>query len=282
MLPFPLRGNFEYTRCERPDGSSYGTGGTCRKGVPKELDPAAVKKQISKLRKEIKEAEEAARTLTSSGKHTSYAKHWENRAQAKREELDSLQEALNTAKNEKDRSVKPKVKKPEFNSLNEKEKSILVNYTTGEYESMLNTNWKLRGLDKGPLTQTEKEEVSIMDTALSKLPRNTNGTTMYRGLDLEEDVAIKLIREAQKTGKITDKGFGSFSSDKSQAEMFATATGGVPVIIVSKHPDFRDVSRFAPEEYQNQLEHVLPRNTSLVVKEVKKDSEGTFYIYTDP
>lgn len=31
-----MLGSLEYTRCVRPDGSAYGTGGTCRKGSPED------------------------------------------------------------------------------------------------------------------------------------------------------------------------------------------------------------------------------------------------------
>jgi len=151
-----------------------------------------------------------------------------------------------------------------------------------ETASMLNTNWKLRGLTKGPLTDEEKGQVKLMDEALSKLPRNTKGVTMYRGMDLDPETAAGLLRKVQQTKIFNDEGFGSFSADREQADMFANQAGSVPVIIISRSKEFRNASRYAPEEFQDQQEHISPRNTPLRVEKVVKSPEGTVFIHTNP
>ena len=51
-----LLGSYDFTRCVRPDGSAYGTGGKCKKGAEQAKQPAEKKAKTSKERKEaIKE-----------------------------------------------------------------------------------------------------------------------------------------------------------------------------------------------------------------------------------
>lgn len=73
---FPLIGKYDFTRCVRPNGTAYGTGGTCRKGVesaaeekPKRGRPKKVRKPLAEMsaserREEIeRRVKETVRTL---------------------------------------------------------------------------------------------------------------------------------------------------------------------------------------------------------------------------
>ena len=46
--------HFDFARCQRPDGSFYGTGGQCRKGTPVDAKESIV---TPKMRKAIEEGE---------------------------------------------------------------------------------------------------------------------------------------------------------------------------------------------------------------------------------
>jgi hypothetical protein len=172
---------------------------------------------------------------------------------------------------------------PKSKPISKVEQATLVNYLTGgsmETGSMLNTNWKLRGLTQEPMSEEEKEQIKQMDSALSKLPKNTKATTMYRGIDMDEETAANFLRKVQQTKTLKDEGFGSFSTDKDQAEMFTSRGGGVPVLIVSRSKEFRDVRKFAPEDQDDQQEHILPRGVTLRVDKVSKRPDGTIVVVT--
>ena len=57
-----FREQYDFARCQRPDGTYYGTGGTCRKGTPvgaKETDKG-VREEKAKIQKVISELREKA------------------------------------------------------------------------------------------------------------------------------------------------------------------------------------------------------------------------------
>ncbi len=54
--------NYDYTRCVRPNGTAYGTGGTCRKGTPAEKEEHDA---LSQLQSMLPKGE---KIVTSSGK----------------------------------------------------------------------------------------------------------------------------------------------------------------------------------------------------------------------
>jgi hypothetical protein len=57
--------NYDYTRCVRPNGTAYGTGGTCRKGTPEEKgENDAIGQLASMLPKGSKIVESSGRTQT--------------------------------------------------------------------------------------------------------------------------------------------------------------------------------------------------------------------------
>jgi hypothetical protein len=247
-----------FVRCERPDGSGYGTGGTCRKGVQKD------KAKITKLKAKIKEAKGVISYQLSVG-DTNYAASWQKRLDEYQKELDSLTGT----------SPAPK-------PLAKEEEGILGNYIAGgsmETGSMLQTNWKLRGLSKTPISPEEGRQVALLDSALSKLPKNERETTHFRGVGLTPEQISKI----KPGGSFKDPGFSSWSRDQQQAGDFASndAFGGRrSVMFVSKNKNLRDVAKFSPEEYDDQAESILPRNTPMKVSRITNEGEGVV-VYLD-
>lgn len=183
----------------------------------------------------------------------------------------------------KEAPLPPKVKKEEEPklSLPDAEK-ILRNYILGgsmETGSMLETNMKLRGVSKTKITPEEQEQVKAMDRLLNTLPRN-NGETHYRGFYLDPTKDKAFIESLIKGGTILDNGFSSYSRDREQAEMFADQGIGKPFIIVSRSPQLRDVRKYAPEDYDDQQESIMPRGTALKILKTET-RDGITYLYTD-
>ena len=62
--------HFDFARCQRPDGSYYGTGGQCRKGAPAGNRKPADEKKLAKMRKKdlerrgVKEAKGGGKEAT--------------------------------------------------------------------------------------------------------------------------------------------------------------------------------------------------------------------------
>jgi hypothetical protein len=77
---------------------------------------------------------------------------------------------------------------------------------------------------------------------------------------------------------LKDPGFSSYSRDKEQAEEFADQGVGRPFVVVTKNKGLRDVRKYAPEDYEDQQESILPRNTGLRVDRVT-ESNGITYLY---
>jgi hypothetical protein len=159
---------------------------------------------------------------------------------------------------------------------------VLRNYILGgsmETGSMLETNMKLRGVAKSKITSEEQGQVKAMDRLLDTLPRNP-GQTHYRGFYLDP-TKDKAFMETLKTGgTIRDNGFSSYSRDREQAEMFADQGVGKPFIIVSRSPQLRDVRKYAPEDYEDQAESIMPRGTPLKILKTEI-ADGITYLYTD-
>lgn len=276
---------YDFTRCMRADGSAYGSRGKCRKGTqaakeespkqttPKVLTPeeqkkiSQVKEHILWVKNIIKEYGDEPPDSPWVAPHYEKLKNWEK-------ELAELEGSKT--------SSKPKMKAA-HKELNGAEKSALVNYITGgsmETGSMLNTNWKLRGLTKSAISAEENEQVRNMDSALEKLPKNTSGQTYYRGLSLDQEQARSLLSLVRDSKTWKDPGFSSYSADREEAEDFASSTGGVPLVLITRSKRLANVEKYAPGEFSDQRESILPRNTQLKVSKITQ-SGGVTYILLD-
>jgi hypothetical protein len=186
-------GTLDYTRCVRPDGTAYGTSGSCRKGTQQN------KAEIRKLKAKIKEAEGVIEYQLKAG-DPAYASLWAKRLEEHKRKLTEL---------EGNEPVKPTTKSnaPVLTGV---EKSALVNYMTGgsmETGNLLDINWRLRGLGEGLISSTENEQIKNLDSALKKLPGNSSGQEFYRGVSLEPEQARNLLTSLKSQGSWKDPGF---------------------------------------------------------------------------
>lgn len=283
---------WDFVRCQRPNGTFYGSpSGRCRKGRevgPKEEAPA--ERSYDDLMAEAEEKRTAGKRALAK----------DNREEAGRlfKEASAIQEQAIKQKyfSGKDTAspVKPATPKkaplPPKPKTEEKPKTpgpdaekTLRNYILGggmDTGSMLQTNMKLRGLTKTKITPEEQEQVKAVDRLLDTLPRN-NGQTHYRGIYLDPVKDKEFISTLKKGGTIRDNGFSSYSRDRDQAEEFADQGIGKPFVIVSKSPTLRDVRKYAPEEYGDQQESIMPRGTPLKISRTETTPDGITYLYTD-
>ena len=304
---------YDFTRCVRPDGSAYGTSGRCRKGVegekPKEDKPAtnaAAKPEQDYDKEKMRKAYilmDMARQHADLGepeKEADFAKEaaaWFRVALKGEGDHEKLfKAAYERLKEEKGRpstpattsTAAPVAKKEKSRAatstatpISKAEATTLRNYIMGgsmETGSMLDTNMKLRGVNRDSLSSKEKKQISDMDSALQKLPQNTSGQTHYRGFYLDPSTDSKLIQSLKVGATLKDPGFSSYSRDKEQAEEFADQGMGRPFVIVTKNKGLRDVRRYAPEEYEDQQESILPRGTALKIDRMT-NAGGITYLH---
>jgi hypothetical protein len=300
---------WDFVRCQRPDGTFYGSpSGRCKKGkVVADKEERASKPKKSVKPAAPKEEEEDVDTKYERLMEMAKAKFKEadrvmardDREAAKRlrdEARDLTTEAVElkyfsgksapspvkpVTPKEAPLPPKPKSKDKPKLSAPDAEKT-LRNYILGgsmETGSMLETNMKLRGLAKTKITSEEQEQVKAVDRLLDTLPRN-KGQTHYRGIYLDPVKDKTFIESIKKGGTIRDNGFSSYSRDQEQAEQFADQGIGKPFIIVSRSPELRDVRKYAPEEYDDQAESIMPRGTPLKINRTQV-KDGITYVFTD-
>jgi hypothetical protein len=286
---------WNFVRCQRPNGTFYASpSDKCLKGsevgakegrgvTQKPTSPLNTAK-YNKLMQRAEELEKAARGYLNRGFPETAARVSKNAASL-RKQAKALQGGAPTASPLKPTSQGVKIPQKKESTIDKAAAAeggkVLRNYILGgsmETGSMLETNMKLRGVSKGEMSQKEKDQVQSMDSILNTLPRNP-GQTHYRGLYLDPDKDKEYISSLKRGGVIRDGGFSSYSRDRGQAEMFADQGVGKPFIIVSKSPQLRDVRKFAPEDYEDQEESIMPRNTSLKINRIE-ESNGITYIFT--
>ena len=155
---------FDYARCQRPDGTFYGTGGTCRKGAKVgDKEKAALKKAAAAGNEKAKVA-----LAVVDGKMT--------KVQAKKE----LGGSESTAKASKKEGYKPKEKAKEERSLLTRAKEKLFGKGKNNIEDV---GFKSQDEIKKSFEQRRKQIATIEDSAKRKKLNND--------LDRQEAAAMK-------------------------------------------------------------------------------------------
>ena len=132
-------------------------------------------------------------------------------------------------------------------------------------DTAISTNNRLRS--GGELTAQDKDFVS----ALKKLPSNDSGKPHYRVESYSpEDPILTTLLNLKPGEVLEEKGFGSYSRSKSQAEEFRNLHGSVNVIYRTNSKDLRDISKIVRLEYEK--ENILPPGSKQRVKKVKLKS----------
>ena len=157
-------------------------------------------------------------------------------------------------------------------SLNPKEQAALVNYR--DRGGFRKTNDYLRG---GSYDERSRETAIRLESALS---RSTvpNGTTLWRGMEIQGEVEGRQMRDALKVGaKINESAFMSASPSSAVAGGFSVDLhGGQPVL-------FQLTTKNAKGAYiaakRNDLPEYLLRNGATVtVTKVKHFDSGLIHV----
>ncbi len=188
-----FREQYDFARCQRPDGTYYGTGGQCRKGV----EVGAKEKETKGLSRD------------------SLPEYWQERADMSESNYDSKVDKMGShlvgLKNvppEWEKAVADK--KATYNKLSSDEKAAVQMYgAAGPKEEIFGElNMKLR---TGKTPSVEKREVadfvdSNLRSGLAKLPDQDG--TFYRAVSGGGAQALTNVKVGDT---IQDNGFGSYS-----------------------------------------------------------------------
>lgn len=250
---------YDFTTCQRSDGSYYGTGGQCRKGTPAELP-----------KKEAK-----AKKIKSSGDGASSP-------QEAKKNIGNLPGKESTSEQYKRAAAAP----PDYrDNLDDKQYKVVKQYTKGNTATTMNDC--SRGGDCSKATQTKMKK---FDEALKELPDNAAGASHFRGMVLDKAQRDQLAN-LKPGDTFVDKGYASYSRSPEIANRFAKLdekgsnfgrqyddTKKWPVIMESRSKSLRNVEDIS--DYFLEQEAVLPRGTTQTVSEVK-NINGVIYMYTE-
>lgn len=232
----------DYTRCVRPDGSSYGTAGKCRKGIEKDL------KDQDPLQK--RDSGEAV-----------LDKHRRDESSSKF----------------KDKISKLTDKQEEFwdqENLNKKEWDAIIDYTKPQEmsrRSFFKLNLCLR--DPGKCTKTTLEQANLMDSALKKLPKNSDGDSFYRAVRVEneqEEAFYQRLLNSLPGEKIKDPAFSSYSASIREAEKYRFE--GKSILFINRQREITPIHFFSNNE--EEYEALLPRGTESTIKAIHRDGDN--------
>lgn len=285
----------DYTRCQRPDGSHYGTSGKCRKGkqvganthtgpkgpvLPKlkaqaaKENPQAIYKKLADERLnllrqgKIKEADEITAKVEEAFRGWSADS---NEDQALKEYVrKSTEEGFKRERTlsrvvQRQRAALPVLSKVDIKAIQD--------YTDeGGNRSFGDLNRCLRR----PLCLSleRRKHAAELDKALMKIPRNDEGNAFYRGITIESSAGEALYRRLQRSkpgDKIRDPGFSSFSLDKAISERFTREVNGEDwknILFVCKNKELRSISEFS--QFPEEQEAILPRGIPLTIRRVTR------------
>ena len=283
-----FRQEYDFARCQRPDGTFYGTSGTCRKGSPvgaKETDKS-VKEKKAKIQKAIDELREKAKESYAKGDYESGTKYGNKALELSQNlpmtptEVKKDKQAREESKRirekywqQKDRSAK----KPPEVEISDKARAAIKDYTEDKpkppaYKGMNNCG---RGKT---CSEKSKRQTAALDSALQELPANTSGGSYFRGFNASVS-SFDQLSNLSVGDSFSDGGFGSFSRDPSIAQGFAGGpTKPRRVIIESRSTSIRSAEQFS--RLKKEQEGILPRNVPQTVRSVEKDGD-TLYITVD-
>jgi hypothetical protein len=211
----------------------------------------------------VKKAEEANRTPEQKAADRKYADErvdWRKR----QDKLDAAQEKVN---------------------LSAAQKKALKDYTgSGTTDrSYAGLNECLRTPSKCRSKKEAEQFTKELDNAIRALPKNEAGYPFYRGVSATKGAAAQLYKslENAKPGTILkDPGFGSYSSDRRQAEFFISALtpASKNILFVSKSKGLTPINMFS--DIPSETEAIMPRGTAQTIRSVTKNG-GTLIVEFD-
>jgi hypothetical protein len=169
--------------------------------------------------------------------------------------------------------------------LNAAQKKALMDYTgSGTTDrSYAGLNECLRTPSKCRSKKEADQFTKELDNAISALPKNDAGNQFYRGVSATKGAAAQLYKalENAKPGTVLkDPGFGSYSSDRRQAEFFISALTpeSKNILFVSRNKGLTPINRFSDIPSENEA--IMPRGTAQTVRSVRKEG-GTLIVEVD-
>jgi hypothetical protein len=161
--------------------------------------------------------------------------------------------------------------------LNNTQKKALADYTADSENTRRSYNDvnKCLRFPKTCKSQGESEKFAReLDSALKALPSNPGGDPFYRGVTANKGEAAKVYKALQnaKPGTvIKDPGFGSFSSDRRQAENFTDRldSNSKNIMFVSRNKELTPINKFS--KLPDEQEAIMPRGVSQTVRSVRKE-----------
>ena len=173
----------------------------------------------------------------------------------------------------------------EKTKLSEAQKKALKEYTgSGTVDrSYAGLNQCLRTPSKCKSKKEAEQFTKELDDAVKALPKNETGNPFYRGVSATKGAAAKLYRslENAKPGTVLkDPGFGSYSSDRKQAEFFTSTLtpASKNILFVSKNKNLTPINRFS--DIPSESEAIMPRGTAQTIRSVTKKG-GTLIVEFD-
>jgi len=347
----PLRYNevsegdiFDFVRCQRADGSFYGTSGTCRKGVqvgPKEkaalkkaakagnkkaevalavvegkMTKAQAKKElggggeakkakaVEKIKPAKKKTEKAAvedkkkeekktkpkKTATKKkspdkkeDKKAAAGGTGEEQAAKQRERLNKKkgrEEVLQERNAEYKKFAEQAAGEPPEKSISRKSEKAIFDYTRDRPPSDPTSYSNMNGCSRNPpsCTSAAQKANASFDSALKDAPANTGGGAYFRGMNLTDRPELASQLENLKVGDtFADPGFGSYSRSPQSATTFLGDRNNAQtrnIMMISRSKNIRSIENYS--DWPDELEGVLPRNTSQTVRSVRHVGNTTY------
>lgn len=236
-----LRATYDYTRCVRPDGSAYGTGGKCRKGVEKALqneDPTQGKTPKKALLDEYRRGEGTSSFRSKIAKLTrKQEEFWDEKG------------------------------------LDKKEWGAIIDYTKPQElsrRSFFKLNLCLRHPEK--CTKTTLSQAEQLDSALKKLPKNSDGDSFFRAVRVEskeENALYQKLLNSSPGDKFSDPAFSSYSASLKEAEKYRF--DGKSILFINRQREITPIHFFSNNE--EEYEALLPRGIESTIREIHRDGD---------
>ena len=163
-------------------------------------------------------------------------------------------------------------------NLGPKDKKVIADYTkeTGGQSprSYDNMNACLRNPPTCLNTEESKKFVKEFDSALAKLPKNSEGNEFYRGVQVysgQTEQLYKALENAQPGMRIRDPGYGSYSAERRQAEHF-TNRDRKNIIFVTRSASMTPINMYSKVKEENEA--ILPRGAEQTIRKVTKEGNN--------
>ena len=294
---FSEGGTYDFARCVRPDGTSYGTGGKCRKGteqakqeeapkpkktakVPKE-DPKGAYASLMKKQQELVQKGDIVGAMKLNDKIKAATQKIQSSPEQKAASAKLKEAAKEKVREAKDFEAAQKKREEgqEAAILNARDKKVITDYTKETMgkspRSYDNMNACLRNPKECPDEKVSKKFVKEFDTALAKLPKNDDGHPFYRGVTVYPGEATeklyKTLEKATPGTKLRDPGYGSYSAERRQAEHFTNRNRN-NLVFVTRSKSMTPINVHSDKKEEN--ESILPRGTEQTIRSVRKEGKN--------